>query len=156
MPLTPGSSQCCIGLRDTVREQRTGCPVRFDQTTSGCGNLGCPHAQRSHWSGMGNLHGTTPHDLYEEVAAEVIKHLKHDLEFGAPKEQALAHLWLEHGVDRSLCKGPVLAAPYGGSWMSIADGLVDRLDKHYGFVPISEVQLPRGSAQQIHGVCHLD
>ena len=55
-----------------------------------------------------------------------------------PKEQALAHLWLEHGVDRSLCKGPVLAAPYGGSWMSIADGLVDRLDKHYGFVPISE------------------
>ena len=27
--------QCCIGLRDTVREQRTGCPVRFDQTTSG-------------------------------------------------------------------------------------------------------------------------
>ena len=129
--------QTCIGLRDVVRENRTGCPVRFDQTTSGCGILAAL-TRNSRIGRACNLHGTTPHDLYGEVAAEVIKHLKHDLEFGAPKEQALAHLWLEHGVDRSLCKGPVLAAPYGGSWMSIADGLVDRLDKHYGFVPMSE------------------
>ena len=76
--------QCCIGLRDTVREQRTGCPVRFDQTTSSCGILAAL-TRNARIGRACSLHGTTPHDLYEEVAAEVTKHLKHDLEFVLPR-----------------------------------------------------------------------
>ena len=130
--------QCCIGVRDITRTGKSGAPVRFDQTTSGCGILAA--LTRDGRIGRAcNLYGSTPHDLYSAVADEVIKHLRHDLEFGeTDKEKALAHLWLEHGVDRSLCKGPVLAAPYGGSWMSIADRLVDALDEHLGYVPLSE------------------
>ena len=124
--------QCCIGLRDTVREQRTGCLS------------GRPDHQRLRNPG-GFTHGPlvsticteAPRMICTAVAAEVIKHLKHDQQFGAPTDRALASCgW--GGVDRSLCKGPVLAAPYGGSWMSVADGLVDRLDQHYGYVPLEE------------------
>ena len=130
--------QTCIGIRDAIRGKTTGAPVRFDQTTSGCGIL----AALTRHGPIGracNLYGTTPHDLYSAVAAEVIKHLQHDQQFGdTPRDRALAELWLGIGVDRSLCKGPVLAAPYGGSWMSVADGLVDRLDQYYGYVPLEE------------------
>ena len=91
---------------------------------------------------------------YEEVAAEVIKHLKHDLEFGAPKEQALAHLWLEHGVDRSLCKGPVLAAPMAAAGC--------RLQMAWSIASISTTALcpsaNTATAWQCPAtcVCHLD
>ena len=130
--------QCCRGLAEVVRTGRTGAPVRFDQTTSGCGILSAL-TRDSRIGRACNLTGSTPHDIYSDVAAAVVERLKHDLEFGdGERERALSHLWLEFGIDRSICKGPVLSAPYGGSWMSIADGLVDRLDEHYGFVPLNE------------------
>ena len=130
--------QCCMGIRDITRGKPSGVPVRFDQTTSGCGILAA--LTRNAKIGRAcNLYGTTPHDLYTEVAEGVIKRLRHDLELGeTDKDKALARVWLEHGITRSLCKGPVLAAPYGGSWMSIADSLVDALDEHFGFVPLDE------------------
>ena len=129
--------QTCIGIREAVRDNKTGAPIRFDQTTSGCGILAAL-TRNARIGRACNLYGTTPHDLYSDVAAEATKRLKHDQQFGEPREKAMASIWLEVGVDRSLCKGPVLAAPYGGSWMSVADGLVDVLDKHYGYVPLNE------------------
>ena len=101
-----------MGIRDITRGKPSGVPVRFDQTTSGCGILAA--LTRNAKIGRAcNLYGTTPHDLYTEVAEGVIKRLRHDLELGeTDKDKALARVWLEHGITRSLCKGPVLAAPW--------------------------------------------
>jgi DNA-directed RNA polymerase len=73
------------------------------------------------------------------VADRVAAALRKDLETGqTDRERALAALWLDHGITRSLVKGPVLATPYGGSYMSVSDTLLDILDAHLGYVPLEE------------------
>ena len=88
-----------------------------------------------------NIYGSTPRDLYSVIAESVVGRLTRDLELGDTKERALAELWLSRGIDRSLVKGPVLATPYGGSYMSLCDQLVDALDEHLGYVPLDEFAL---------------
>ena len=85
-----------------------------------------------------NLFGSQPSDLYTIVAERVTAELTKDLQSGDQKQQAMAQLWLKRGVDRKLCKGPILKAPYGGSYMSLCDGLVDELEKFLGYVPLEE------------------
>ena len=63
-------------------------------------------------------------------AEQVTQRLTQDLQFGDEKEKALAELWLGRGIDRKLTKGPILASPYGGSFMSLCDSLVEALDDH--------------------------
>jgi DNA-directed RNA polymerase len=65
--------------------------------------------------------------------------LRRDLETSEEgKARALAELWLGVGITRSLVKGPVLAQPYGGSYMGICDSLVEALEAHMGYVPLNE------------------
>ena len=90
---------------------------------------------------MCNVIGKTPRDLYSHIAERVCMRLGHDLQLGDDKQKALAEVWLRRGIDRKLVKGPVLAAPYGGSYMSLCDGLVDALDMHLGYVPLDEYAL---------------
>ena len=120
----------------------SGVPVRLDQTTSGCGILSALIRDRE-VGRLCNLWGQTPRDLYTVVAEAVTKSLLEDLQTPgmdneAVKARALAELWLEMGISRGLVKGPVLATPYGGSYMSLTDSLVDALDVHLGYVPIEE------------------
>ena len=93
-----------------------------------------------------NLFGDERRDLYTLVAEKVTERLVHDLQFGEERDKALAQIWLQKGINRSLCKQPILAAPYGGSYMSLCDSLVERLDEHLGYVPLEnftyEVAIP--------------
>ena len=129
--------QACYGIREAQATGRTGVPIRFDQTTSGCGILSAltRHAEVGR---LCNLYGDTPQDLYSVIAEAATEQLTKDLQLGDKREQALAELWLKRGVDRGLVKGPVLRAPYGGSYMSLCDGLVDELEAFIGYVPIEE------------------
>ena len=129
--------QICKGVKEASERGRTGVPIRFDQTTSGCGILAALLRNKP-VGRLCNLYGDTPQDLYTLVAEGVIERLAQDLQLGETKERALAELWLKRGIDRSLCKGPILAAPYGGSYMSLCDSLVDALDQHLGYVPLNE------------------
>ena len=137
--------QACKGVKEVLETGRTGCPVRFDQTTSGCGILAA--LLRSEKVGKEcNLFGDERRDLYTLVAEKVTERLVHDLQFGEERDKALAQIWLQKGINRSLCKQPILAAPYGGSYMSLCDSLVERLDEHLGYVPLEnftyEVAIP--------------
>lgn len=132
--------QMCLGLKEALETGKTGVPIRFDQTSSGCGILSTL-VRDAKVARLCNVIGTTPRDLYEHIADKVRRRLSHDLELGTTSEQVMAGLWLRFGIDRSLVKGPVLAAPYGGSFMSLCDGLVDSLDEHLGYVPLDEYAL---------------
>ena len=129
--------QLCKGLKQALDTGYSGVPIRFDQTTSGCGLL-ATLVRDAKTARLCNVFGTTPRDLYSVIAERVVQRLTADLELGDEKERALAELWLARGIDRGLVKGPVLATPYGGSYMSLCDGLVDALDQHLGYVPLDE------------------
>ncbi len=130
MRQTRGSScKCAAPCRRCWTQARTGVPIRLDQTTSGCGILSTL-VRDAKVARMCNVIGKTPRDLYSHIAERVCMRLGHDLQLGDDKQKALAEVWLRRGIDRKLVKGPVLAAPYGGSYMSLCDGLVDALDMH--------------------------
>lgn len=135
--------QMARAIRDVrVHGLGSGVPIRLDQTTSGCGILAALIRDRE-IGRLCNLWGQTPRDLYTVVAEAVTKSLLQDLQTPgldpeAVKARGLAELWLEMGISRGLVKGPILATPYGGSYMSLTDSLVDALDAHLGFVPIEE------------------
>ena len=130
--------QLCQGLQEALETGATGVPIRLDQTTSGLGILSAMTRQRE-IGRLCNLWGHTPRDLYTVVADRVNAKLRQDLELGeTDKERVLAQLWLDYGVTRSTVKGPVLATPYGGRYMSVCDTLVDLLDDHHGFVPMKD------------------
>ena len=129
--------QLCQGYREAVETGATGVPIRLDQTTSGLGILS---ALLRH-EGIGrlcNVWGNSPKDLYAVVAERVTAALKQDQQFGDERGKFMSQLWLEIGVDRSLVKGPVLAAPYGGGYNGLSDMVVDFLDDHYGFVGVEQ------------------
>lgn len=128
--------QACKGVVEAIDTGQTGCPVRFDQTTSGCGII-ATLLRSKRLARLCNIFGDTREDLYALVAGNVTCKLAHDLQFGEDREKALAQIWLHKGlVTRSLCKSPILAAPYGGSYMSLCDQLIERLDEHLGYVPL--------------------
>lgn len=132
--------QLCRGYKEAAETGRSGVPIRFDQTTSGCGILAA--LVRDEAVGRAcNLFGDTRDDLYEQVAAAVNLRLQKDLDYGDVREKTLAEIWLKRGVTRSLVKGPVLAVPYGGSYQSCADRLLEDLDKHLGHPPLDEFKL---------------
>ena len=129
--------QACHGVREAQATGRTGVMVRLDQTCSGCGIL-AGLTRHDKVGRLTNLYGNSPQDLYTTVAEAVTLELTKDLQSGDQRRQGLAQLWLKRGVDRGLCKGPILRAPYGGTYMSLCDGLVDALEEYLGFVPLEE------------------
>ena len=119
----------------------SGLPVRFDQTTSGCGILAALTRNRE-IGRLCNLIGSTPRDLYQVVADRTMEQLEWQQHNGETwKDRALAEQWLARGIDRSWTKGPVLSTPYGASYMSISDGLMDRLEEQLGEVGPKEFTL---------------
>lgn len=132
--------QLCRGFKEALETGKTGVPIRFDQTTSGPGILAALVRDKE-VGRLCNLFGSTRRDLYSAVADKVRKRLQQDLEFGDTRQRTLAEIWLTRGVDRGLLKGPVMSVPYGGSYQSVCDRLVNDLDQHLGFVPLDEFKL---------------
>ena len=132
--------QLCRGVEQAIKFRKCDVPVRFDQTTSGCGILSALVRDKN-VGRLCNLYGDEPQDLYTKVAEQVTYRLSQDLQLGDEKEKALAELWLGRGIDRKLTKGPILASPYGGSFMSLCDSLVEALDEHLNYVPLDEFAL---------------
>jgi len=117
--------------------QPIGCPVRFDQTTSGCGIIAAL-LRDARLGRECNLHGSTKHDLYRLVAERVEMALQRQLHTGERRDHELAQLWLAHGIDRKLLKGPVLALPYGGRLQGTIDGLAKAREEKLGWVELWE------------------
>ena len=133
--------QAARAVDDWLRDPREpiGCPVRLDQTTSGCGIIAALLRDAS----LGrecNLHGSTQHDLYELVAEKVMEALRRRLNHEDRRQHQMAQLWLEHGIDRKLLKGPVLALPYGGRLNGTIDGLCRAREERLGWVRLESYE----------------
>lgn len=110
-----------------------GCPVRLDQTSSGCGIIA--GLLRDEWlATQTNLIGTEPMDLYATIAGKVEAGAKRFLHHEDRKLHLQAQLWLEVGINRKLLKGPVLAMPYGGRIQGTIDHLCRHLEDRLGWI----------------------
>ena len=133
--------QAAVAIDSWLRDPSVpiGCPVRLDQTTSGCGIIAAL-LRDAQLGRECNLHGTTRHDLYALVAERVALALQRRLHHDEKREHLMAQLWLEHGIDRKLLKGPVLALPYGGRLQGTIDGLCQAREERLGWVPLAEYE----------------
>lgn len=104
----------------------SGVPVRFDQTCSGLGIIAA--LTRDHSLALAtNVIGDHRNDLYAQVAGRLTELLQADLDSFDFRDQRYAELWLKHGVDRSLAKGPVITTVYGAKHFGLVEQLVAHL-----------------------------
>lgn len=135
---------CCRALEQWAIEP--GQPIRqllrLDQTSSGPAIVAALTRDRA-IARATNLIGSTRHDLYAEVAEEVTRLLRSDLEAGDLKEQRLAGQWLERGITRAMAKGPVMTTIYGAKHLGLAEQLVAQLDAQEGEVSLAVLERER-------------
>ena len=135
---------CCramhLWLQDPSQPIRQ--PIRLDQTTSGPGIIAALVRDRT-MARACNLIGTTRHDLYEQVAAEVTRLLEIDRHAGDAKEQRHAGFWLERGVGRSMAKPPVMTSVYGAKLLGMSEQLALLLDESEGEVGLDRLERER-------------
>ncbi len=80
-------------------------------------------------SAVNILPGDKPNDIYGVVAEKVRKRLERDRENGGLKRTIFANRWLNYGVNRKLCKLPVMTLPYGATLFGFKEQLKDELYK---------------------------
>lgn len=131
--------QLARAIAQQVAEPNSPCavPVRFDQTCSGIGIVAALVRDRR-LARLTNITGKSRKDLYAHVAERLQQLLRLDLSNGTEKEQRWAEFWLEFGIDRALCKGPVMTTIYGAQFIGIVQGLVDQLEDRRGRLHISQ------------------
>ena len=116
--------------------------IRLDQTTSGPGIIAALTRDRG-LARATNLIGTSRHDLYAQVAEEVTRLLRSDLEAGTIREQRLAAVWLERGITRAMAKGPVMTGVYGAQLLGVGEQLAALLDEAEGEVSLGRLEAER-------------
>jgi DNA-directed RNA polymerase len=133
--------QACRAIRQWLADPATpiGCPIRLDQHASGMAIVAALTRDRR-LALATRMAGTEPADLYEQMAANVVRRLRLDLEAGPPHHQALAAQWLELGISRSMMKGPTMTTIYGASFWSCSDGLALALEERIGSVAPSQYE----------------
>ena len=117
-------------------EESSGVPVRFDQTCSGLGIISMLTRDRS-LALSTNVIGDSRQDIYALVAERLQALLQADLDSFDFREQHQAEIWLKHGVDRSLTKGPVMTTVYGAKHYGLVEQLVAQLQAANPDQPVS-------------------
>ena len=134
--------------------QPIGCPVRLDQTASGCGIIAGLLRDES-LARQTNLIGDEPMDLYATIARKVEAMVRRALHHEDRQQHLLAQQWLELGINRKLLKGPVLAMPYGGRMQGTIDHLCRHLEDRMGWVgPFDYDKKVSGPASWLAQVIH--
>lgn len=133
--------QLCRAIAQQIEAPNSPCrvPVRFDQTCSGLGIAAALMRDRA-LGRLTNLWGSTRRDIYGHVAEQLTHQLRLDLSNGLEGERRLAEFWLGMGVDRGLCKGPVMTTIYGAQFLGITDQLIAQLEDRDGTLSIGRWQ----------------
>lgn len=131
--------QLCRAIAQQVADPSSVCttPVRLDQTCSGIGIVSALVRDRR-LARLTNITGRSRRDLYQHVAERLQHLLRLDLSNGTEKEQARAQFWLDLGIDRSLCKGPVMTTIYGAQFIGMVGGLVLALEERNAGLHVSQ------------------
>jgi len=111
-------------------------PIRFDQTCSGLG-ISAALMRDHRLAELTNVVGTTRQDIYTHLAGLLQEQLRLDLSNGNDYRQRHASTWLDFGINRSLCKMPVIAAMYGAGRGGFVDYFASELEeREAGRLPV--------------------
>lgn len=102
-------------------------PVSVDGSNNGLQHFSAMLRDKSCGASVNLVPQETPADIYSAVAKSVNTLLK-QREF----TDDMARLWLIFGVDRSLCKRPVMIVPYGGTRDGIRGYVIEAIDERDG------------------------
>lgn len=133
--------QVAKAIRQWLEDPTTpiGCPIRFDQTCSGVG-IAAALLRDKRLARHTNLIGSTRGDIYQSVADRVIQLLRADVELAGERAAQLAAFWLDFGIDRALCKAPVMTSVYGATQLTLIEGLIELMEERRGHVDLARVQ----------------
>ena len=131
--------QLARAIAQQVAEPNSPCatPVRFDQTCSGIG-ISAALTRDRRLARLTNIAGQSLKDIYGHVAEQLQHQLRLELSNGTDREQLMAAHWLELGITRLLCKGPVMTTIYGAKHLGITEGLICHLEQVQGGLPVRQ------------------
>ena len=119
----------CCELKDFAETDYDASFITTLPIQSDCSNSGLQHYSAMMKDPIGGkatnlIPSNKPEDVYRIVAQKVIMKLR-------DRPEPMAKLWLDYGVDRKLCKKPVMCLPYSLTQYSCRQYLQDHVEKEY-------------------------
>ena len=113
------------------------CTIAYDGTCSGLQHYSCLLRDPVGGSSVNLIDHDKPADIYREVSDKVLTMVKKDAIEGTlkgkerkdgsfgPGTKQLAEAWLAHGINRKVCKRPVMTLAYGSGQYGFADQIYE-------------------------------
>lgn len=113
------------------------CTIAYDGTCSGLQHYSCLLRDPVGGSAVNLIDHDKPSDIYREVSDKVLTMVKKDVMEGTtkgrerkdgtfgPGTKQLAEAWLAHGINRKVCKRPVMTLAYGSGQYGFADQIYE-------------------------------
>ena len=125
------------------------CTIAYDGTCSGLQHYSCLLRDPVGGSAVNLIDHDKPSDIYREVSDKVLTMVKKDVMEGTtkgkerkdgtfgPGTKQMAEAWLAHGINRKVCKRPVMTLAYGSGQYGFADQIYEdttRDNPHFAVV----------------------
>ena len=119
----------CFELKDFAETDYDASFITTLPIQSDCSNSGLQHYSAMMRDEVGGkatnlIPSNKPEDVYRIVAQKVIMKLR-------DKTDPMAKLWLDYGIDRKLCKKPVMCLPYSLTQYSCRQYIQDHVEKEF-------------------------
>lgn len=113
------------------------CTIAYDGTCSGLQHYSCLLRDPVGGSSVNLIDHDKPADIYREVSDKVLTMVKKDVMEGTtkgkerkdgtfgPGTKQMAEAWLAHGINRKVCKRPVMTLAYGSGQYGFADQIYE-------------------------------
>lgn len=113
------------------------CTIAYDGTCSGLQHYSCLLRDPVGGSAVNLIDHDKPADIYREVSDKVLTMVKKDVMEGTtkgkerkdgtfgPGTKQMAEAWLAHGINRKVCKRPVMTLAYGSGQYGFADQIYE-------------------------------
>lgn len=113
-----------LGVAEQGVEYVCSLPVSVDGSNNGLQHFSAMLRDAECGSLVNLIPTEKPADIYQAVADRVNVILE-----AKKEEDHLARLWLHFGVDRKMCKRPVMIVPYGGTEDGVRSYIIKAIDK---------------------------
>lgn len=113
------------------------CTIAYDGTCSGLQHYSCLLRDPVGGSAVNLIDHDKPSDIYREVSDKVLTMVKKDVMEGTtkgkerkdgtfgPGTKQMAEAWMAHGINRKVCKRPVMTLAYGSGQYGFADQIYE-------------------------------
>lgn len=120
-------------------------PIGLDGSCSGIQHFSAMLRDEVGGAAVNLVPADKPSDIYQTVADRLSSVLQALAKHGTDDEARFAGNWLAFGIDRKLCKRPVMILPYGGTVAAIRKYTQDRVDelRGAGLVPWDKEEDPQ-------------